>query len=124
MKVAELKGAELDYWVAKAEGRKPLIQWAGKSYEMCQLLDGQGDRDGPEVFKSSDWKIGGPIIERENIAIEKHRDGWVALHNDIFEDAGGLPSSPHCYGETPLIAAMRSFVTSKYGEEVTEEPKP
>ena len=63
---------------------------------------------------STDWAHGGPIIEREGIELRKsygddgERDGWTAqawAHNTtIFE-----------HGPTPLIAAMRCFVSCSLG---------
>ena len=66
---------------------------------------------------STDWALGGPIIEREHISIEATRvgglgDRWMA------EDTG------HCteFADAPLIAAMRCYVASKLGDEI-EIPK-
>lgn len=58
---------------------------------------------------SINWAIGGPLIEREGIAIKPFIDGgeWLAK----------LGSHQH-YATTPLVAAMRCFVASKLGEEV------
>ena len=53
---------------------------------------------------SKDWAQGGPIIERELIAI--HGDWKATLGEGTYE------------GPTPLIAAMRCYVASKLGAEV------
>ena len=98
MKVSVLEGSELDYWVARAEGLKK----GGTNY----------------VAYSTVWNVGGPIIEREGISIEYvwHIDGrtptrlWVAEINGL--NAMG--------GQTPLLAAMRAYVASKFGEEVDD----
>ena len=95
MKTNELSGTALDYAVNLIE-------------ECCD--------DPFQPMFSTSWAQGGPIIEREGIAIRKsfddERNEWVAnLWSEnitIFED-----------GPTPLIAAMRCFVASKLGDEVS-----
>jgi hypothetical protein len=61
---------------------------------------------------STDWSKGGPIIEREGIAMwpDEEEGGFFASSN---EGAGA-----DYHGPTPLIAAMRCFVASRLGEEV------
>lgn len=72
-----------------------------------------GEIDDPH-FYSTDWAQGGPIIERECIAIScLHITGytpntWTARHPQRFS----------AEGPTPLIAAMRCYVASKLGDEV------
>lgn len=104
MKTNELTGAALDWAVAKCEG----IQWE------------QGDLDaqeyGPGFEPSTNWAHGGPIIEREEIALEpmthdEHGDGWLATRVEG-------PAVCMEFGPTPLIAAMRCFVASCLGDEV------
>jgi hypothetical protein len=64
---------------------------------------------------STNWAQGGPIIEREKIAILSPMTGefWDARDGKRLE-------TPFVYwrGPTPLIAAMRCYVASKLGEEV------
>jgi hypothetical protein len=94
VKTNELTGAALDWAVAKATGEyKPV---AVPKY-------------------STDWSQGGPIIEREKIAILSPMTGefWDARDGKRLE-------TPFVYwrGPTPLIAAMRCYVASKLGDEV------
>jgi len=76
------------------------------------------------------WAQGGPIIEREHIAISYDSE-WVYDPNNVDPedepDNGDrwyaeVRSSSHNfiggYGPTPLIAAMRCYVASKLGDEV------
>jgi hypothetical protein len=65
---------------------------------------------------STDWAVGGPIIEREVIGItplsvgapsNQRPAGWLG-------DAMGVT----CIGSTALIAAMRAYVASRLGDEV------
>lgn len=107
-KVSELEGAELDYWVARAEG-----------YSDEQITCRQ--REQPWTLRYLDWALGGPIIERERIELQcgdAIGDGhtWFAHPAAIVD-----PNQPSQVGPTPLIAAMRCYVASKFGETVPEE---
>ena len=89
IKTSELTGAALDWAVGKAEGladRLAPVNYCGK------------------------WEHGGPIIEREKLAICIGWKQWLAFSDDT-ENAG-------VQGPTPLIAAMRCYVASKLGDTV------
>ena len=104
-KVAELEGALLDAAVAKAEG-----QWSAESVKAIA--------EHPGVWRpSTSWIFGGPIIERERMCIQ--------CPDVIDADLGRGQWSANVYGAgawqegtTPLIAAMRAYVASKFGEEI------
>ena len=69
-------------------------------------------RYGASEFRySTNWSHGGPIIEREKIAIEVGGIGWQAT-NILFDEHSCRHNGP-----TPLIAAMRCYVASKLGDE-------
>lgn len=116
MKVAELTGVLLDYWVAKAMG------WQKADRRAMGWGDGPdvwitGDENSPtyqDFRPSSSWGCGGPIIEREKIYLEPLRDGWEA-RREIW-----TPSTT-TRGDAPLVAAMRCYVASRFGEEVLDE---
>ena len=116
-KVAELYGAELDYWVAKAEGHGCRVLDAesspiGRAVVVAwPEFHGEGDRE--QFEPSSDWAAGGPIIERERIGSITLRDGWSAQ-----VDGERLDRPRAAAGPTLLIAAMRAYVASKFGDEV------
>ncbi|XAE52839.1 DUF2591 domain-containing protein [Burkholderia arboris] len=88
---------------------------------------GTGAGDLEHFAPSTDWLHGGPIIARERIAYaqispyfraslgawEAWTDGMVAQGEFSGEAVG--------YGDTQLIAAMRAYVASKFGEEVPSE---
>ena len=96
MRTSELQGAALDWAVAKCEG----------------LMQGQIAIDGVThgFYKpSTDWSQGGPIIERELIAVWFSKGDWKSQMRD---------TSANIHGPTPLIAAMRCYVASKLGDEV------
>jgi len=64
---------------------------------------------------SEDWALAGPIIEREGISINRVTDAlWVATRQE-----GSSISEKD--GPTPLIAAMRCFVASQLGGEITDK---
>lgn len=73
---------------------------------------------------STNWAHGGPIIEREGIAVREiapiiWNDGmisrrWIA---EMFRVPGKVRKALG-HGPTPLIAAMRCYVASKLGNEV------
>lgn len=132
-RVAELEGGRLDVAVAKALGLKV----AGHPSEPGWWMVFNADRGGWDTIMESDtdtvdptvwspstkWEHGGPLIERERIAV------FVADKLDFTSEWCGVQ---HVYpagdgerlryiehrGPTPLIAAMRAYVASKFGAEV------
>jgi hypothetical protein len=103
MKVAELEGALLDHWVARAQGVEGIVDMM--------------------FMPSTNWEHGGPIIERERIELLPG-DEWEAFinpHPDAHWNAVlGMPTGVALYwkGGTPLVAAMRAYVASKFGKEM------
>lgn len=112
MKTSELTGPALDWAVAKAQGNKygsvTFDPYTKRVYETLGLM-----QVGYDFRPSSDWKTGGPIIERESINLNKEHDG---IHAVIMEPHGH--DWTEIVGSTPLIAAMRCYVASKLGDEV------
>ena len=89
MKTSELIGMQLDWAVAKAEGYPDediSVDW---NY-------------------STDWRLGGSLIEREKIELE----------HDGFEWWARIRADEDFKGSTPLIVAMRCYVASKLGDEI------
>jgi hypothetical protein len=122
IKASELTGAALDW--AVAEAIKPQL----KNPERFNIgtfgsLFGKGYKwPAYSLIKyapSTDWAEAGPIIEREEIGLQRNvpcmrgRE-WEATPSITAKGAGGR----WAYGPTPLIAAMRCFVASKLGDEV------
>jgi hypothetical protein len=101
MKTNELSGAQLDYAVARAEGRFDELDFEAIPPQF------RGN-----ISYSTDWALSGSIIEREGIALYLYSDSEWNAH------VGGKES----VGLTPLIAAMRCYVASKLGDEI-EIPK-
>lgn len=129
-KVADLEGALLDAAVAKAEGwvfcQFPGAPQGATSYwwePIDQGSDGlrmEGRDRTPPPFSTS-WTLGGPIIERERIAIWRQDGAWSAGVSDDSLGAMAHDSfaALNTHGaETPLVAAMRARVRAKLGDEV------
>ena len=116
IKVSEASGAVLDWMVAKCMG------FSYEAYESNRKKWKAGTYRPAHWMPSTDWAQGGPIIERENLCVgrKQQADTNYCEVNDPAVDcwarttAGGYLS----YGPTPLIAAMRCYVSSKLGEEV------
>lgn len=107
IKTQDLIGVALDWAVEIAEGRNFIHG------DTEYTPDGRMfQRGGSSVCRSpsTQWKHGGPIIDREKISINydasgRWSDGWRAFSNIM----------PIKLGPTALIAAMRCFVESRMG---------
>jgi hypothetical protein len=107
MKVAELEGAELDYWVVRALG-------------LTNLEFGVFCHKDEAFFPTEEWSQGGPIIEREKICLIPKPNGKWQAHK-VYYDDNDIVCDHNFYATEPLIAAMRCFVASVYGDEVSDE---
>ena len=94
IKTSELQGSALDWAVKKAIKKDGGYFLPSKSYK--------------NISHSTDWAQGGPIIEREGIALGQTADGWEAT----------CDGAVYVYGKTPLIAAMRCYAINNLGKEV------
>jgi len=119
LKTSELTGAALDWAVAKCLTGGELFQCGRVAHQV--VLHSVGGTTAPYFMKDSgvircafepseNWAQGGPIIERENIALYPHGDGTYEAEVFLNPKRGA--------GPTPLIAAMRCYVASKLGNEV------
>ena len=109
MKVVDAIGAQLDWMVAKCEGDEfvaaPGVNGIGMEYEATRY--------------STNWAQGGPIIEREGINVGRHE--WMGPSMEVISwsaERYATEKPGKQIGPTPLIAAMRAYVTSKLGDEV------
>jgi hypothetical protein len=116
MKVSDLEGALLDYWVAKAAGLHPI---PNEPRGFFYWID-DGAACSGWWSPSTIWSQGGPLIEREQITIIDCAIKWVAMVRQTWGWDGPW-SKFEAAGPTPLVAAMRAYVASKYGEEVPDE---
>lgn len=103
IKTSELVGTALDWAVAKCEG-------VDSNFLIAH------DHCGEHFYQySTNWLSGGSIIEREKMALEYNYalEQWFAIFKEHPSDIGR-----YVYGLTPLIAAMRCYITSRLGDEV------
>lgn len=134
MKPADLKGADLDYWVAmgsrawtEAHIDHPTMtldptfrgaeisEFAG-GRRVCRLVPNNPFRqDYVEYSPSTNWAQGGPLIERWKIDL-----GWVTTGDEQWVSYPVVGMNEQ-RGGTALIAAMRSFVASVFGDEFEPE---
>ncbi len=133
IKVAELEGAELDYWVARAAGHI-LKDSLRDGWQEVRTNDGAqyflgflpSDPDDKNLYEyeafyspSISWQDGGPIIERELDGCNMGGANGVWKYDDLFKcqlKTDGWVME----GETPLLAICRCYVAEKFGEEVEE----
>jgi hypothetical protein len=112
IKVSEASRHVLDWMVKTA---------AGFSFDGKIWSDGRGYYYLHSDSPSTDWAQGGPILEREKIAVTVTVGSWSAFASDGEHIVHGVPVlkwKHKATGPTPLIAAMRCFVASKLGDEV------
>jgi hypothetical protein len=114
MRVSELEDAKLDYWVGKVNGWEMAITPDGKCIVTKIGIDDWLAGYSP----STDWSQGGPIIGRTKMEFETVIGDFfmasiVAGNETKYIEHIGI-------GKTHLIAAMRCYVASKFGEEVPD----
>jgi hypothetical protein len=123
MKVSELQGALLDYWVGRATQMDVKLDGDGtiQNRQVCwSSVNPWNGADMPSCDRYSPsawWTHGGPVIERHRIMVT-----WVSGDTDddvLWHATADEYATVHC-AESPLVAAMRSLVASRYGEEVPE----
>jgi hypothetical protein len=112
MKTSDLLGPALDWAVAKITNP----EWWNDGYMTGDPIAALDMDDGSVYSPSTDWSQGGPIIEREEIALEpmthdEHGDGWLATRVEG-------PAVCMEFGPTMLIAAMRCYVAACLGDEI------
>ncbi len=112
MKTSELTGAALDWAVAKITNP----EWWEDGYMENDPMAALDMDDGTAYSPSINWAQGGPIIEREGINIERvnNHGKWEAWTPAPERRSGEAVEQ----GPTPLMAAMRCYVASKFGTEV------
>jgi hypothetical protein len=107
MKVTRLDGSLLDFWVAKSEGLKLLLE---RPQDTDEDVIGNGFWH-PEIYRpSSNWIQGGPIVSNEWYELETVLNEWFGL---------GWPYIKAIKDE-PLKWLMRAYVATKFGEVVEE----
>lgn len=124
VKCNNLTGADLDYAVALCEGWT--LDPKGEFAFIFQYPEIEGGFN-----PSTNWKDGGPIIEKHGINVSLRygslppnhvQDSWDAIIKPAFYSSGrpgsGVKKEVIASGPFPLIAAMRCYVLSKLGDEI------
>jgi hypothetical protein len=133
--VDELNGTDLDYWVARACG----YTVKARASDFPNRLSYATSADSEVWYwlsmftPSKEWSQAGPIIERANIQLgpptqSVHRNGgpnsgwgasgmWSAC--TWHKGVNGRRAISHDK-ESALVAAMRCYVKSKFGDEVDD----
>ena len=142
VKTSTLTDTALDWAVASIEGVNP------ETFRLYYTPDEPTDYDEhgyPEFHYSSVGAQGWPIIDRENITVIRCNNVYVKVDDEFkhvprwFADCPGryygyaaetsyegeqfdptfmIDASDGCYGPTSLVAAMRSYVRRKLGDEI------
>lgn len=124
IRVSELSGAWLDYWVARAEGFDAALLEVrqvqrSEEFHCVHILSRLA-----VLNYSTSWDLAGPVIAREVIKLQPVLPSGSSWYGTITRGLVGTNMSEvQMYrgkGDTPLAAAMRAYVESKFGEEVPE----
>lgn len=108
MKTAELIGPALDWAVAESICAKPFCtQFGFIILETPAVFDHLLPIGGGRFHPSSDWSLGGPLID-------KHRMSFWGGENYVYAVCAGGEG----YGPAHLVAACRAIVSASLGERV------
>jgi hypothetical protein len=124
MKVSELTGSELDYWVAKAQGwekktfiRGGLVYWSNGVTSSINI---------ESYTPTTNWQQCGELIEKFKLVISQNGDDWTAQVNKPRPPTAKPYSAksylgPIGYGSTPQEAICRAVVASVFGDTVPDK---
>lgn len=132
MRAADLTGAMLDYWTARAEGVAAADLELRAAGTLCvrNIRGTPGKIAAVQVLDySTNWALTGPLLEKRKVnltepdPLERHADPsldnkWksaiVNYETRMYEH--------HSFGDTPLIAICRAVVRAAFGDEVEDLP--
>lgn len=123
MKTIDLIGPALDWAVAQAANVAVIIVRDGTPFFDVDHYPHYGNpcsdaikqRFGP----SYNWAQGGQIIEREHLIIRPEKRKHAPVGEIYWEAYSAFGRAVITTGPTPLVAAMRCYVTMKLGTDVT-----
>jgi len=123
IKVSEATPLQLDWLVAKA-AQMPVVVMCNPTWAVPVYV--ATNETGLYTFApATNWEQGGPIIEREGIelhgSILDAGNCWAQFYRPHTTFDGGARHYHRQEGSTPLIAAMRCFICSRFGE-IVEVP--
>ncbi|KAK1548906.1 hypothetical protein Q3G72_011243 [Acer saccharum] len=117
MKTQDLKGDDLDYWTARADGFsedqiiRPLRADGSKRTTIYTNEKGWV----PGCY-TKDWRLTGPLIDKFSIELSGGTGGWYAGEGAVYYDAWPVA------GESPIEAICRAVVHVVFGNEVGGVP--
>ena len=125
VRVWELQGADLDLLVAQAIGLKGARVVDG----VCMIARSQLQATEESLIQyqpTTSWSDAGPILEQYEISVWRYPDldSWHAATDFDFVRSEGLKVKNYCQGAKPLVAAMRTFVASKFWNDPPEAQEP
>lgn len=127
MKVSELQGGWLDYWVARAVGKTVnagshtgLISVRDDSM-FCGYIGQHADSRypaTPQWSPSTNWAQGGPLMDKFHASLYHFESlkQWKA----VIGPSESNDATAREFGESALLALCRAVVAWKFGEEVDE----
>lgn len=128
MRTADLTGATLDYWTARAEGVpaadleiRPVQRPDPRTPDtICVRRNPVRDpiigHDEVRMQYSTSWHQGGPLVEKHEIDLEERGGFWTSYKASKH----GCIVVAEC--DTPLIAICRAVVRAAFGDEVEDLP--
>lgn len=123
MKTANLTGALLDYWTARAEGVpadqleiRPVQRPDPRTPDTI-CIHWRAEARAIALPYSTLWSMAGPLIEKHSIDLFNGTDGPGELEWRACVDLDTYETGP-----TPLIAICRAVVRAAFGDEVEDSP--
>lgn len=125
MKTADLSGALLDFWTARAEGVpagqleiRPVQRPDPRTPDaicvhVAPAIPGWMANPQRRLDYSTNWALAGPLIEKHVDTMHENGDHWAVRHHRRAIGATG---------PTPLIAICRAVVRAAFGDEVEDLP--
>ena len=120
MKTAELTGALLDYWTARAEGvpaeQLEIREVPRTDWKICvrAFVWGDGSVIGcGRLDYSTNWALAGPLVEKYCMFVGLEFGGWKAKPKFGVRQASGC---------SPMEAICRAVVRAAFGDEVEDLP--
>jgi hypothetical protein len=126
LSVETMDARTLDYYVARAENitHPKALRKMAPGFVMVR----SDDTDEDDCYywvayqPTLNWAVGGAIIEEEKIGLDTWQGNWAAQFSlpRYNPEEKFSPSHHRMRGDSALIAAMRTYVASKFGAYFTE----
>lgn len=128
MKICNLSGKHLDYWVAKAQG---WINYPTDSIEAGTLWHTDIEKAPfgrtircADYTPSTHWDQTGELIEKFQTDFYYDESEPPRCRAEVLVRVGNKPGYVSAWGKNPQLAICRAVVKSVFGEEVPKEPLP